>query len=489
MQKFVTLILTTTLILIFCVACSNENDDGEFRESERDNINLYQNSEDITPNQFEGVIEIEPEFMNRLPLILKNNTVAIDSSIVASVLTEGVLRNLGRVYYIDDDNNVWVHYPEQINSLEEPIFVMSDVRSIESPPSYHSPVFFIKSDNSLWGMGNNNLGVLGDVGEINDSVFNRIFVKEPVRLLDNTANIYFEGFSNSGLASITAITTDRELYRWGTPGLDTIYTPEKVLDDVVKYCGNNFAIKSDASLWTWNLDFYYDGLRVIETPIKIMENITDFKVVVNNNQEPRGYVYFAFKDDGSIWKGEFIKTIDTETGEIKYEQLNMKMILENVENFKSLSNRDFIRASFFAFTKDDSLWTWKASGLGQLFRGLEEDLHVPTKICDGVDKIYNGRHDSVFIKFKNNTWGFESGQWFHSGIDGFSIETLNVLDGMINFFCNIEGLGPMCVMDEKRSLYRYFPDGVEHDGVQLVEADGLVLIAENVKLPSETIIY
>jgi F0F1-type ATP synthase membrane subunit c/vacuolar-type H+-ATPase subunit K len=200
----------------------------------------------------------------QLPITVINNTIGFAPPME-------MMQSFGGCYIDENGNARW-------DSSDESI-IMSNVRSIELATPlgnlYATEVvsFFIKEDNSLWTLGYNLLNRVFDiVGDIGD---------EPFKIMDNVANVYNDRLGHY------ALTLDGELYRWGGGTLGganieaTARNPEKILSDVIKYCGNEFAIKSDGSLWTWNEIFYFDGKEITEEPTKIMDDVADFKTYLS----------------------------------------------------------------------------------------------------------------------------------------------------------------------------------------------------------------
>lgn len=140
-------------------------------------------------------------------------------------------------------------------------------------------VFFIHPDHSLWAIGYNLRGQLGD-GTDTDRY-------SCVHIMDNVKSVISNG-------ATFAITTDGELWGWGCningmlgDGTNTNrYTPVKIMDNVKEVAignGHTIAVKNDGSLWGWGANIYRQlGIpekSVIYNPVCIT---TDTVIVTTN---------------------------------------------------------------------------------------------------------------------------------------------------------------------------------------------------------------
>lgn len=129
-----------------------------------------------------------------------------------------------------------------------PKYWMSDVSQIENSGA---GLGLVKNDNTLWMVGDNYYGSLGD-GTLNEGT------NEPVKVLDYVSQV------SRGNYNSAAVSIDGLLYAWGgneynhLSGMDKIdgeiVTPTRVQDDVkqVSLSGAHGGfIKSDGSLWLW----------------------------------------------------------------------------------------------------------------------------------------------------------------------------------------------------------------------------------------------
>ncbi|MCL1817103.1 MAG: hypothetical protein FWG43_05835, partial [Clostridiales bacterium] len=173
----------------------------------------------------------------------------------------------GALWQWDTQNNNNLSSPEKI--LDNAVMLaLSDTHSLS-----------VKSDGSLWALGENNKGQIGD-----GTTMKRV---TPVRVLDNVISI-----AASKDCSL-AVKSDGSLWVWGeNPAVISVASPlpVKVMDDVVSvYAGKgwSFAIKSDTSLWQINGS----------TAKKIMDNAIYFAGGFGFG----GLHGLVIKSDGTLW--------------------------------------------------------------------------------------------------------------------------------------------------------------------------------------------
>lgn len=198
-------------------------------------------------------------------------------------------------YYIISDEDVLYEVTDK-NKTEIDTAV-KDV--VETRGSAAEGIWYIKNDNSLWGMGENKYGQLGD-GSF-DSKTRPIKIMDNIIKADSLDNMFF------------ALTKDNELFIWGecsrllnSQTRKIIAKPVKVLDNVADYAFklsyglNVFGLYIDTygKLYAWEINDGIFGNRektmsFEEKPSIIMNDVSSFKV----------YASYALieKNDHTLW--------------------------------------------------------------------------------------------------------------------------------------------------------------------------------------------
>ena len=245
--------------------------------------------------------------------------------------------------------------------------VLNDIRSITETSTTlignSTTLFLIKNDNSLWAVGSNLNGRLGDNTAVDK--------EEPVKILDNVANIYGQ---NGMSAVIYAITNDNVLYRWG----DGVYKPEKIFDDVVIYCGYQHFIKKDGSLWAFN---EIEDELISE---RIMGNVIHAEIAHHFNWMNGPKLLFIIKGDNSL------HDIDGEKSDKILDDVAQITIIDLKESEKSV----------MIIKNDNSLWGWGTNTEGQLGDGTKINREEPVKIADNVVSV----SEWSYVDGDGNVW-------------------------------------------------------------------------------------
>jgi len=238
--------------------------------------------------------------------------------------------------------------------LEEPIMLMDDVvYAVQAARN----IKVIRRDGSLWGLGCNAMGQLGD-----GTTIDRHY---PIKIMDDVVAVSI----GSGTRP-HAIRSDGSLWSWGGVDWRAHYgsvpmqydNMENIVDVAV---GNGFtlALKSDGSLWSWGGNFFGqlgDGTNKSRLePAKIMEN-----VIAISAGDTRAA---AIKADGSLWTWGFghtfpnYRTSEYWTGS-DYRSLPVKIMDDAIAI--SIGGGSF--GHFMAIKSDNSLWGWGWNMWGQL---------------------------------------------------------------------------------------------------------------------------
>lgn len=236
--------------------------------------------------------------------------------------------------------------------------MMRKVRSVYVLEGWNSSrtFFFITTNNELWAVGNNERGVVGD-----DT---GLYRKEPVLVLSEVANLYFE--LNLG---------------------DRRYENNAV-----------HAIKTDKSRWSWGYGVKGGGKDAF-APIKTDDRFNHNQELLANhismrNGNAESYPMMAIPNAiAGIWGGK-----------------------ENILSAISLGSKKHILASIemdekggrhYALTQDGVLWGWGNNNSGELGDGTKADRDKPVKIAENVKRIL----PNYFVTKSND--------WYHYSDAGF----------------------------------------------------------------------
>lgn len=216
------------------------------------------------------------------------------------------------VFAIKNDNTLWGWGANKNGQLidgttdykQSPVKVMDNVKEVKAAERfgriYTDQWYIIKTDNTLWGWGDNADGVLG-IGAMEES-----YVSTPVKIMDDVAEVYpYEYAVNF------AKKTDNSLWGWGCNddyalGMGKkdaiINTPQKILDNVTYFScdhipyndyGLSYAIDNEGKLYNWGIStlkstYYYSQ------PTRVTSNV---KKVFNTHN----FCDYYIKDNSSLW--------------------------------------------------------------------------------------------------------------------------------------------------------------------------------------------
>jgi alpha-tubulin suppressor-like RCC1 family protein len=289
---------------------------------------------------------------------------------------------------ITDNGNYNTNRPEQIAA--------TNVTAIAAG-FYHS--LFLKSDGSLWDMGDNFYGELGD------STFNNTNRPEQILATNVTAiaagdfhSLFLKGdgslwaMGNNGNGQLGDGTTDN--------GNFCTNRPEQILATNVTAiaAGGNHSLflKSDGSLWAMG-DNGYGGLgdgtfNNTNRPEQIVaSNVTAIAV---------GYDHGLFlKSDGSLWVMGY--NVNGQLGDGTFNNTNRpEQIVSN--NVTAIAAGEY--HSLF-LKSDGSLWAMGDNVNGQLGDGTFNNTNRPEQIVsNNVTAIAAGFGHSLFLKSDGSLW-------------------------------------------------------------------------------------
>jgi len=262
--------------------------------------------------------------------------------------------------------------------------------------------FFIKSNGSLWAMGKNDSGELGDGTLTNHFIPEQIVAAGVAAISAHDPNLFLK--TDGGLWGMG----DNSYGGLGDGTTTNRNSPELILSNgVVAVSGSNlrsFFLKSDGSLWGMGFSDYGvlgDGTSTSSGNFTNRpEQIVSSGVVAVAG----AFTHSLFiKSDGSLWgmgDNGYGELVDTTTNE--YDR-PVQIISSGVT---AVAAADW----FTLFIKSDgSLWGMGYNGQGQLGDGTTTDRHSPVCIVsNGVTAVAAGDEEfghSLFLKSDGSLWG------------------------------------------------------------------------------------
>ena len=279
---------------------------------------------------------------------------------------------------------------------------------------------FIKSDGSLWGMGANSYGELGNgtFGIAPDFSTN-----QPQLIVDSNVTAVAAGFTHS-----LFIKTDGSLWAMGNNNFGQLgdgstdggayktNVPEQIISGnvamVVAGAYHSLFIKQDGSLW--GMGYNSDGGLGIGN--NSSTNSPRQIVPTNVVQATAGYTHSLFiKSDGSLWGMGY--NGDGELGDGTHNSTNLPelIIASNVVSAAAGYAHSLVLMA------DGSLWAMGANGNGQLGDGTYNSTNLPELIvASNVVAIAAGYDHSLFLKSDGSLWAVGGNQFGQLGEGTFS---------------------------------------------------------------------
>ncbi len=253
-----------------------------------------------------------------------------------SLIAQGQQQGAG----IRNDGTLWIWggWSGDINKTNSFSPFQFDSNSYINISTGHADLFAIRTDNTLWSMGDNYLGELGNGNTTNTIKLNQIGT--------GFAQV---ATSSSGFTTL-GIKTDGTLWAWGDNsnfqfgnGTSTSSSIPVLIDSsawksVSGGWYSSAGIKSDGTLWVWG------GSTTYKVPTKINSNIF-VKLSLS------GYGLLAIDSDGYLWSFSGQPLSPTQIDTNKYTDVSVGV------------------NSVIALRSDGTIWAWGDNSWGQLGQG------------------------------------------------------------------------------------------------------------------------
>jgi len=319
--------------------------------------------------------------------------------------SNGSLWAMGNNFYgqLGDGSNINTNRPEQI--------VASNVTAIAASDNQGNHSLFLKSDGSLWAMGRNDIyPALGDGSNVNTN--------QPEQIVaGNVTAIAAGDFHNLFLKS------DGSLWAFGFNGFgqlgDGTYTttnrPKQIVSSNVTAIAagefHSLFLKGDGSLWAMGKNYsgqLGDGTASSFNTVNVPEEIVSTNVIAI---AAGGNHSLFLKRDGSLWAmgnnqfgqlGDGLYNTNGSTSTLGLGTNRPQQIVT--------SNVTAVAAGYShsIFLKNNgSLWVMGYNKYGQLGDGAAINTNRPEQIVSGnVRAIAGGNSHSLFLKSDGSLWAF-----------------------------------------------------------------------------------
>jgi alpha-tubulin suppressor-like RCC1 family protein len=322
--------------------------------------------------------------------------------------------------FLKSDGSLWAMGTNGVGQLGDGTFnkanrpeqiVASGVTAIAAG-GQHS--LFLKSDGSLWAMGNNQNGQLGDGTYNNTNRPEQIIAAGVTAIAAGGAHSLF--LKSDGSLWAMGANNDGQLGDGTTDsGNYATNRPEQIVAGGVTAVAaggsHSLFLRSDGSLWGmgWNVFGQLGAATRVDTT-----NLPDQIVTGGVTAIAAGYFHSLFlKSNGSLWAmGNNGGKLGDGTSNNSYQP--EQIVASGVTAIAAGGSHSLFLKS------DDSLWAMGNNSLGQLGDGTLNNTNRPEKIvAGGVTAIAAGRVHSLFLKSDGSLWVMGDNSYGQLG-DGFT---------------------------------------------------------------------
>lgn len=280
-----------------------------------------------------------------------------------------VAANSDAIYGLKTDSTLWICGGQGAIPEPQQIGNDDDWTTITVGGSH---LLALKSDNSLWGFGNNTYGQTG-------------------------------------------VTYD--------PNLDYSQPNQVGTDTWISIAAGQISsagVKSDGTLWTWGANPYgqlgngqWSPAAIQSTPLQVGTD-TDWKSV-----SFFGQTVFALKQDNTLWG--WGKNAFGELGDGTTVHRNQPVAIAPSSTWLMVKSG---QNNSMGIRSDGTLWTWGANHYGQLGNMTTENAVLPQQIMTGDTwiSICQGNNYGLALRNDNTLWGFGENMYGNLGNGAFTLE-------------------------------------------------------------------
>lgn len=303
----------------------------------------------------------------------------------------------GRVYAIKNDGSLWYWGQATFNDTagDQSLLRASATRIMDDVIGVYGDWwsgFAIKSDNSLWAVG--------DCADENGRMHKG--TDPPVKIMDGVKEVA------CSYERWIALKTDGTVWQWAYS-----MKPGQIMSGVKQISANihsYYAVKDDGTLWGWGENYSGElgvktGAVYTKKPIKIMDDVQSVYA--------SGISAYAIKNDDSLWgwgdnDDGLIFTGKAETWAFDpYEDGSQSIVTSLFTPAKIMDGVTKIdgRNHLAIIKEDNSLWVWGSNDAGQLANGTTSSNYIPTKLADDVADVTAKGSFTIYMKNDGTLWG------------------------------------------------------------------------------------
>ena len=341
------------------------------------------------------------------------------------------------------------------DNQDKPVKVLENVKEFGFPDDRNPLCAAVTKDGSLYMWGSDSYGRLanGQLGSKQLTPYKVEFDRKDTKV----ANVYFpsDNVSKNGVA----ITTDGELYLWGTNSYNEINSsnsmyvtvPTRLLTNVESftvYRGTCAAIEKSGALWLWGNNTYGIAGKIStqsvvspEEAVHILDGVKEVHLNYENG--------VAVRKNGTLWIWGY--GYGQMAGEGDNEQwIPQQQILPEEEITGFYEDENY--GSKYALTAGGELYAWGSNAYGQLGisanAGTSTKNNTPAKISiSGIKEftVQNGTCAALTKEGKLYLWGRnQAGQLGNGSTGGYSyLPTAVLADKKVTEFQLLFG-GKLC---------------------------------------------